>query len=666
MQHQKFSFGWYLQVERERNINTSEYEMEDYLESDDEEESFNSPENNNHDKDDSNLSHESNNSIEERLTYCICSRPDYGGFMVQCDICDEWFHGPCVDIIEADLMPSSYFVCCCCSETKQSKVFDSYQEYLVEAQYIAYIQEYKSNFLPPLYCSCMGIDDGQPMICCEWCGEWFHQRCCTNDIRTLEEIDYNNLTLICNECNEDGEHALVSEKVAAAIKQKKRQSSKNPRNPNRTLNYRLQICKSNTPRHLFHLGINRNINGNQNDPIQIHYPYSKIHGVNIIYPNFSSFLKLQPRCRQLMLPQEQQEPLNAWSVCCFEEDQRLFLGTNIGFGIVLKLPDQDQLSHSDSLYSNLMQTDILVSNGKTTTHSESKTKQFSFQTLGRHQWNTLENVANLENQHMENGAWRLVRIPYSSKHVVCGYLLHGAITIQDVVRGERISVTEKAHGAGITDFTFPSNYPNLMITSSFDKRIAFWDYRSDLNSQRIAQSSGPNRHSAAVNGVIMLDDNILISGSADETLKTWDLRSMSNGRLNCVSTVNVGQKVSSISCSPVGSHLALNTDRSQILVVDGNALLYSQTNSNLHALARFSGHKNGLWELGRALFSLDGQLIFTGSEDGSVCLWHVGSGSRYQYYQHQTAVWDLCMTNDFDILSVADGGYCSLVSPYIE
>ena len=30
--------------------------------------------------------------------YCICSKPDTGGFMIQCDSCLEWYHGPCIGV----------------------------------------------------------------------------------------------------------------------------------------------------------------------------------------------------------------------------------------------------------------------------------------------------------------------------------------------------------------------------------------------------------------------------------------------------------------------------------------------------------------------------------------------------------------------------------------
>src|SRR3989338_2572557 len=48
--------------------------------------------------------------------YCICRQPDIPGvFMLQCERCDEWFHGPCIGLEEhkmADLIDE--FVCTTC------------------------------------------------------------------------------------------------------------------------------------------------------------------------------------------------------------------------------------------------------------------------------------------------------------------------------------------------------------------------------------------------------------------------------------------------------------------------------------------------------------------------------------------------------------------------
>ena len=46
--------------------------------------------------------------------YCICRRP-YEGFMIGCDECDEWYHGPCIGITQAQGDKMDKYVCVRCS-----------------------------------------------------------------------------------------------------------------------------------------------------------------------------------------------------------------------------------------------------------------------------------------------------------------------------------------------------------------------------------------------------------------------------------------------------------------------------------------------------------------------------------------------------------------------
>lgn len=43
--------------------------------------------------------------------YCVCNGPDTGQFMVQCDHCDDWFHGECVNVTEKDVEGTSEYIC---------------------------------------------------------------------------------------------------------------------------------------------------------------------------------------------------------------------------------------------------------------------------------------------------------------------------------------------------------------------------------------------------------------------------------------------------------------------------------------------------------------------------------------------------------------------------
>lgn len=49
--------------------------------------------------------------------YCICRQP-YEGFMIGCDTCEEWYHGPCVGISESQAEKCDKYVCIRCNTLK--------------------------------------------------------------------------------------------------------------------------------------------------------------------------------------------------------------------------------------------------------------------------------------------------------------------------------------------------------------------------------------------------------------------------------------------------------------------------------------------------------------------------------------------------------------------
>lgn len=49
--------------------------------------------------------------------YCLCRRP-YEGFMIGCDSCEDWFHGPCVGVTESHADKVTKYVCLRCTVKK--------------------------------------------------------------------------------------------------------------------------------------------------------------------------------------------------------------------------------------------------------------------------------------------------------------------------------------------------------------------------------------------------------------------------------------------------------------------------------------------------------------------------------------------------------------------
>ncbi|CAM9313150.1 unnamed protein product [Scytosiphon promiscuus] len=55
---------------------------------------------------------------DETDVYCICREGDYGGVMVECDVCSEWYHASCVGLTEVPEDELQQYQCLVCCETK--------------------------------------------------------------------------------------------------------------------------------------------------------------------------------------------------------------------------------------------------------------------------------------------------------------------------------------------------------------------------------------------------------------------------------------------------------------------------------------------------------------------------------------------------------------------
>jgi hypothetical protein len=52
--------------------------------------------------------------------YCFCRKPWQGRFMIQCNLCSEWFHGACVDITPTDSIDIDVYKCGDCKRRGHS------------------------------------------------------------------------------------------------------------------------------------------------------------------------------------------------------------------------------------------------------------------------------------------------------------------------------------------------------------------------------------------------------------------------------------------------------------------------------------------------------------------------------------------------------------------
>jgi transposase InsO family protein len=59
---------------------------------------------------------DSDDEEDDDTPYCVCREPYYGRFMIQCDICDEWYHGSCVNVSPSDAVHIDKFKCPECAQ----------------------------------------------------------------------------------------------------------------------------------------------------------------------------------------------------------------------------------------------------------------------------------------------------------------------------------------------------------------------------------------------------------------------------------------------------------------------------------------------------------------------------------------------------------------------
>jgi hypothetical protein len=60
-------------------------------------------------------------STDDGTLYCLCRKPCQGRFMIQCDFCDEWFHGACVNVTYTDALNINRYKCAKCKDVSRKQ-----------------------------------------------------------------------------------------------------------------------------------------------------------------------------------------------------------------------------------------------------------------------------------------------------------------------------------------------------------------------------------------------------------------------------------------------------------------------------------------------------------------------------------------------------------------
>jgi len=145
----------------------------------------------------------------------------------------------------------------------------------------------------------------------------------------------------------------------------------------------------------------------------------------------------------------------------------------------------------------------------------------------------------------------------------------------------------------------------LVLTSSSDHCFRVWDLRAA--QQLVATNKG---HTDVVTSVsFTADENVIISGSDDRTVKVWDRRNLKVPK----TTIRCSSGVNRFSISPISSYLAIPQDDVRTKICDMNSRQLGRLKSDMR-----NGHR---LMLSSTAWSNDESVLFTTGFDRSVIAW---------------------------------------------
>jgi len=197
-----------------------------------------------------------------------------------------------------------------------------------------------------------------------------------------------------------------------------------------------------------------------------------------------------------------------------------------------------------------------------------------------------------------------------------------------------------------------SNYADYGIaTGSLDQDIKIWSLEEKNNNKRFSLEHTLSLHEGSINSLaIASTSKILLSGSADQTLKQWDVET---GRLLASSQDETGA-INAIAVYEDGEYIAIGGG-------DGVITLWQLRDDK--KLASLVGNVSSLDAIA---INSTGDLIAVGCADGSIKLWRLPTTTFSIYLEiepflelkgHQGQVMDLCFSPDDKLLysAGADG-----------
>lgn len=161
---------------------------------------------------------------------------------------------------------------------------------------------------------------------------------------------------------------------------------------------------------------------------------------------------------------------------------------------------------------------------------------------------------------------------------------------------------------------------DTFLSGSLDNSVRLWDLRSP-NCQGVLRIGG--------RPAVGYDPSGLVFGIATSFhgLRLFDSRNAEKGSFGTFPLDSIGD-VTAVKFSPDGKYVALAGTKPRLLLLD------AFDGKMVHAL---EGHQNDSGLSLEPSFSADGQYVLSGSEDGLVHCWDTASGQRVANWKHSAS-----------------------------
>jgi WD40 repeat protein/serine/threonine protein kinase/DNA-binding XRE family transcriptional regulator len=206
---------------------------------------------------------------------------------------------------------------------------------------------------------------------------------------------------------------------------------------------------------------------------------------------------------------------------------------------------------------------------------------------------------------------------------IAGIYGPNAIRIWDAATGAELQTLTST--TELRSWLLAQSADGTLLAAVSDATAVVWDVATGRELQRLAG------HTDTISGLgFSPDGKRLVTGSADTTAKVWDLAS---GEL--LMTLTGHNFAVAALYSPEGAYIATTVGNDEALT-----LWDAATGAKLYTVSHPGGYVV-------SAFSPDGSRVFTGSQDGTVKMWDVASGTELlSFGAHSSVVQDLAVHPD--------------------